>query len=138
MLFIRMTVTVCKHILLHVPHPQNNITSTVSSCFLCTCKQKAGVRRNELTFGSIGDEDRCLVGYGTLCGNVLVQLAASIFRVAEKNKVCARNGGVIKGKSGLGNWCNWPAGELFLWSSFGCGEHIRNKSQNAALGGRTR
>ena len=76
------------------------------------------------------------MGYGTLCGNVLVQLAASIFRVVEKNKVCARNGGVIKGKSGLGNWCSGPAGELFLWSSFGCGEHIRNKSQNEALGGR--
>jgi hypothetical protein len=54
-----------------------------------------------------------------------VQLAASIFSVVEKNKVCARNG-VIKGKSGLGNWCSDPAGEMFLWSRFGCGEHNRN------------
>ena len=66
------------------------------------------------------------MGYGTLCGNVLVQLAASIFRVVEKNKVCERYGGIIKGKSGLGNWCSEPAGEMFLWSSFGCGEHTRN------------
>jgi len=67
------------------------------------------------------------VGYGTLCGNVLVQLSASIFSVVEKNKVCARNGGGIKGKSGLGNWCSDRAGEMFLWSRFGCGEHARNK-----------
>lgn len=61
------------------------------------------------------------MGYGIFCGNVLVQLAASIFRVVEKNKVCARNGGVIKGKSGLGNWCSESAGEMVLWSRFGCG-----------------
>ena len=53
------------------------------------------------------------MGYGSLCGDVVVQLAASIFRVVEKNKVCARNGGVIKGKSGLISWCSEPAGELF-------------------------
>jgi hypothetical protein len=56
-----------------------------------------------------------------------MQLAASIFSVVEKNKVCARNGGVIKRKSGLGNWSSDPAGEMFLWSRFGCGEHTRKK-----------
>lgn len=50
-----------------------------------------------------------------------MQLAASIFRVVEKNKVCARNGCVIKEKSGLGSWCSEPAGEMFLWSSLALG-----------------
>jgi hypothetical protein len=50
-----------------------------------------------------------------LCENVSEQFAASIFRVVEKNKVCA-----INGKSGLGNWCSELAGEMVLWSRFGC------------------
>jgi hypothetical protein len=55
-----------------------------------------------------------------------MQLAASIFSIVEKNKVCARSGGVLKGKSGLGSWGSEPAGEMFLWSRFGYGEHTRN------------
>ena len=54
-----------------------------------------------------------------------MQLATSIFRVVETNKVCSRNGGVVKGKSGLGDWCSEPAGEMFFWGRFGCGEHTR-------------
>lgn len=49
------------------------------------------------------------MGYGTLCGSVSEQLAASVFRVVEKSKVSA-----INGKGVLGSWCSEPAGEMVL------------------------